>query len=511
MTDILDTMNSSYDKQNINKTIVSREKHYCTINEPDNLFEFIKGELNPKEEEKEKHGEVFTPLSVVIEMLDNLDEAYIKEHKKSIFTEDSFKWLDPAVGIGNFPIIVYQRLMEGLKLIIPNDEERRKHILENMIYSAELTSKNVFIYKKIFCSDKYNLNIYEGDSLNMDVKDVFKLNDNFDGFDVVMGNPPYNAHGIKHKGDKNIYVYFSLKALGNWLKPNRYLVFIHPPVYRIPYHKIQHTKTNLNEIYTTKQILCIKMYSIEETKALMSVMINTDYIILQNTTNNLMRKSKIIDVKGIEYEIQINVNDFIPNFGLEIMEKLKRKNNNGNIELILNSEMHAQKTSGTKYKNIHGIISKGIKICMSDKKHTFYDSPKLIINGIGSHNRVLYDKKGEYGITQSPIGIINPSENTLQFIQSPLFHFIVNSTKIIGNNFNIKTSLFMPIIHEDIEIKDVNDLYNYFDFSVDEIKQINSFSIPIYKDYELSRDGKTLLDGYPIPTITSKNAEDTEI
>jgi hypothetical protein len=54
-------------------------------------------------------------------------------------------------------------------------------------------------------------------------------------------------------------------------------------------------------------------------------------------------------------------------------------------------------------------------------------------------------------------------------------------------------------------------LYNYFDFSVDEIKQINSFSIPIYKDYELSRDGKTLLDGYPIPTITSKNAEDTEI
>lgn len=487
MSDILDAIDCNDDKQ------------YYTINEPDKLLEFIIGELKPKEKEKQEYGEVYTPLSVVTEMLDNLDEAYVKQHKKSIFTEYGFKWLDPAVGIGNFPIIVYQRLMKGLKEIIPDEEERRKHILENMIYSAELTSKNVFIYKKIFCSDKYDLNIYEGDSLEMDVKTVFKLTNGFDGFDVVMGNPPYNAQGIKHKGDKNIYVYFSVKALDNWLKPNRYLVYIHPPVYRIPYHKIQSTRTNLNEIYTTKQILCIKMYSIEETKALMSVMINTDFIILQNTPNELMCKSKIIDVNGIEYEIQIKPNEFIPNFGLEIMEKLKCKNIHGNIELKLNSEMHAQKTRGTKYKNIHGIISKGVKICMSDKKHTFYDSPKLIINGIGSHNRVLYDKKGEYGITQSPIGIINPSANTLQFVQSPLFHYIANSTKMIGNNFNIKSPLFMPIIPDDIKINDVNDLYNYFGFSVDEINQINSFSIPKYNNTELSCDGKTLLDGSPIP------------
>jgi len=76
-----------------------------TINEPDKLLEFINGELKPKEKEKKEHGEVFTPLLLVNEMLDKLDEGYIKEHGKSIFTEDGFKWLDPAVGIGNFPII----------------------------------------------------------------------------------------------------------------------------------------------------------------------------------------------------------------------------------------------------------------------------------------------------------------------------------------------------------------------------------------------------------------------
>jgi len=457
-----------------------------TINEPDKLLEFINGELKPKEKEKKENGEVFTPLSLVNEMLDKLDEAYTKEHGKSIFTEDEFKWLDPAVGIGNFPIIVYQRLMKGLITQLPNEEERRKHILENMIYSAELTPKNVFIYKKIFCGDKYKLNIYQGNTLKMDVKKEFKLPADFVGFDVVMGNPPYNANGTKHKGDKNIYVYFSKFTLNSWLKTDGYLVSIHPPVYRIPNHKIQHTQTNLNEIYTTKKILCIKMYSISETHALMYVMMNVDFIIIQNSPNDLLNKSKIIDTKGIEYEIQIKPNDFIPSFGLNIMEKIKNKNKNGNMELKLDSEMHAQKTDGSKYKNIHGIISKGIKICMSDTKHKFFNEPKLIINGIGSYNYVFYDKKGEYGITQSPIGIINPSVNTLQFIQSPLFHYIANSTKIIGNNFNVKTSLFLPIIPENIKIKDVNDLYNYFGFSPDEIAKINIFSIPTYKDQHIS-------------------------
>jgi hypothetical protein len=451
------------------------------INEPDKLLEFINSKLKPKESEKKEYGEVFTPLSLVNNMLDKLDESYIKEYGKSIFTEVGFKWLDPATGIGNFPIIVYQRLMIGLISQIPDEEERRIHILEHMIYSCELNNKNVFIYKKIFCGDKYKLNIYEGDTLQLDIMKEFGI----DKFDIIMGNPPYNAHGTKHKGDKNIYVYFSKKALINWLKPKGYLVFIHPPVYRIPNHKIQHTQTNLNEIYTSKKIACIRMYSIVETYKLMSVMINIDFIILQNTPNDLTSKTTIIDTKGIKYEIQIKPNDFIPNFGLNIMEKIKNKNGNGNMELKLDSEKHAQLTSGSKYKNIHGIKKKGIKICMSDTKHKFYNEPKLIINGIGSYNYVFYDKKGEYGFTQSPIGIINPSINTLQFIQSPLFHYIANSTKIIGNNFNIKTTIFLPIIPENIKINNAEDIYKYFDFSPDEITNINSFSIPIYKYQQL--------------------------
>lgn len=454
-----------------------------TINEYDELVQHM--DKKPNITKKKDNGEVFTPLKLVDYILDELDEVYIKRYKTSIFSEPSLKWFDPAVGIGIFPIVLYKRLMTNLP--IKNEEQKRKHILENMIYSAEVYNKNVNIYHKIFCGDKYKLNIYHGDSLNMNIKKEFGL---CDQFDIVLGNPPYNSNGTKHKGNKNIYVYFSLNALKDWLKPNGYLVFLHPPVYRIPNHKIQHTQTNLNEIYTNKKICFIKMYSVDQISKLMYVMINVDFIIIQNTPND-SNKTKIIDINDKEYHINIKENEFIPNFGLNIMKKIKEKNIHGNMELIMNSQLHAQKTKGTTYKNIHGIRSKGIKIFLSDKKHTFYDSPKLIINGIGSYNYVFYDKKGEYGISQTPIAIICPSPSTLKFIQSPLFHYIANSTKIIGNNFNVKTCAFLPIIKQKIETN--RDLYDYFNFTNNEINEINKFSIPEYKDCELSRYGKTSL------------------
>jgi len=200
---------------------------YYTINEPDELLEFINSQLKPKEKEKNKNGEVFTPLSLVNEMLDKLDEAYAKQYNKSIFTEVGFKWLDPAVGIGNFPIIVYQRLFKGLIIQIPNEEERRKHILEQMIYMVEISDKNIYIIGKIFCDDIYKLNIYKGSFL--DGKCKYDLT-----FDVVMGNPPYNPPKTETGSSGNsIWQQFVIKSF-YMVKEKGFLLFIHPPGWKKP-------------------------------------------------------------------------------------------------------------------------------------------------------------------------------------------------------------------------------------------------------------------------------------
>jgi hypothetical protein len=96
-------------------------------------------------EKMDKNAEVFTPINLVNEMLDKLPEE--------VWSNPELKWLDPATGIGVFPLIVYYRLMEGLKEVILDEEERRRHILENQLYMVELNDENCIILNMIFCNN----------------------------------------------------------------------------------------------------------------------------------------------------------------------------------------------------------------------------------------------------------------------------------------------------------------------------------------------------------------------
>jgi hypothetical protein len=114
-------------------------------------FDFIKNEkvldiirkyLTPKESEKKIFGEVFTPLELVCEMLSKLPS--------DVWSNPDLKWLDPANGIGNFPVIAFYKLNEGLKSVIPDETKRKKHIIEKMLFMLEIQSNNTRIAKNIF-------------------------------------------------------------------------------------------------------------------------------------------------------------------------------------------------------------------------------------------------------------------------------------------------------------------------------------------------------------------------
>ena len=176
------------------------------IDQPEKLLEIIDLCLKPKQNEKKKFGEVFTPMKIVISMLDKLP--------KGVWKKKNYKWLDPANGMGNFPIAIYLRLMKGLEEKIPNEKERKKHILENMLYMIELNKKNVFICKNIFdINDKYKLHLVCHDALTFDCKKEWEI----EKFDVVIGNPPYNASGTKATGN-TIWQHFVNMALKNKIK-----------------------------------------------------------------------------------------------------------------------------------------------------------------------------------------------------------------------------------------------------------------------------------------------------
>ena len=164
-----------------------------------------------------------------------------------VWSNPNLKWLDPAVGIGNFPVIVYLKLMDGLINVIPNEEKRRKHILENMLYMVEISEKSIFILNKIFCGDKYKLNIYNKSFIEKEYKPDIN-------FDIIMGNPPYNPPKKTGKSvGSAIWQNFVMKSF-YMLSENGYMLFIHPPGWKKPTLEIFKENIFLKSNDFTKQI-----------------------------------------------------------------------------------------------------------------------------------------------------------------------------------------------------------------------------------------------------------------
>ena len=146
-------------------------ENFIQTNDKSNKYE--------KHEKKQLYGEVLTPYYFVSEILDNIP--------LNIYKNPNFKWLDPGAGTGNFSISLYYKLLSSLESIILDDEERKNHIIQNMIFMVELRDENIEKLKLIFGKDA---NIYHQDFLTF-------FPDITENFDVIIGNPPFNFNGVK--------------------------------------------------------------------------------------------------------------------------------------------------------------------------------------------------------------------------------------------------------------------------------------------------------------------------
>lgn len=430
---------------------------------PNEIKEIIKKHLPVNDKQKQEHGEVFTPLFYLEAMLNTLPS--------SVWSNPHLKWLDPANGIGNFPMLLFEKLMRGLEKKIPNKARRVKHIVENMLYMVEIDEKNVKISRQIFGS---NANIYQGSFL--DNPNPFP---NVKHFDIIIGNPPYNEGGTKSHGKKNIYVAFVQESL-RLLSPGGYLLFIHPSNWRTP-KKIKAAGVDLNAVYTNLSLRNVIMYPQPKIIKDMAVMMSLDVVLVQNQPFS-GEKTRVTDIHGKSTDVVIQPHSLIPNYGADILEKMfkKVKQIGKHIDLVRTSEAHKQFTQPGKHKNIHGIVNKGIRVCTSRDPHSDANNRKLLINGIGSHNYVFYDSQGRYGFTQNMVAVLKPSPQTKLLIESKLFHYLANATKIIGNNFNIATEYYLPLISASQKIKSKQDLYRFFGFTEKEIREIERTRIPHY-------------------------------
>lgn len=215
----------------LNEKVISGNSGGCSditlqslIDKPKELLEIINECLKPKLSEKKEFGEVFTPMDFINNnMLKDIENYWMEKYDEDIYTNKNITWYDPAAGMGNYPIAIYYKLMKGLEEIIPNEKERKKHILEKQLYMGELNKKNCFVINQIFnIKNEYKLNLYHGSTLEINLNKVFKVNN----FDIIIGNPPYNetltSVGAKPLYNKFIEYYIDKCKLLSYIVPIRW-------------------------------------------------------------------------------------------------------------------------------------------------------------------------------------------------------------------------------------------------------------------------------------------------
>ena len=437
------------------------------LDNPQELVTFLGQHLKPKELEKKQNGEVFTPPDLIQQKFNKLTLA-----DPQIWSDPSKKFLDPANGIGNYPALAFHRLMEGLKNAIPNEADRKKHILENMLYMCELNKKNIEVSRKVFDPEGvYTLNLYQGSYLDLDTKKEWGV----EKFDVVFGNPPYQPPSNGKKGGKSLWPTFVEKSI-KLLKVNGFLVFVHPALWRKP-------ENELHDLMFGKQIHYLSIHTKQEAEKVFHATTRYDWYVLQNTTSSVPTPIRFDD--NVSSSLMITqALPFIVNHGGDVMEKMRKKNRHGYLLAERSSEGHSARDYVAKTKttaNIYPLINgsskmRGIRLCWSSKPLKYQYSKKVIFSN-GEVIQPFYDS-GKFGTTEGGIFIPVDSDTDgvklTRFLKSKLVSYIVGATK--WSNFETNKQIFWSIPHP----KDLPDnftdaqVYAYFGLTPEEIGRIEA-------------------------------------
>ena len=354
--------------------------------------------------EVKSFGEVMTPIPLVEDMLDTLPSE--------VWSNKDLKWFDPCAGVGTFPSIVVQRLMKGLKKVIPNKNKRYRHIIENMIYVCELQAKNMFIFHCIFDRPNiFEMNTYCGSFLdeNFDkhMTDVWGV----EKFDIVIGNPPYND-GSTNKGSAHVlWDKFVVKSLDT-LIDGGYLNFVHPSGWRNIDGGFKKTQSIMKE----KDFIYLEMHDMKDGFKTFGAETRYDFYCLRNTnTDNHITTIKCQD--GVIENVCIKNLEFIPSGKFNELNKLVAKKNEDKVNILANCSYHIQKdyvSDNETDKHIYPVVCRvkkdgtlGLKYSSTNEKG-HYNIPKMIwsdgrVISVGS----FVDTNGDYAMNQFQFSIVD--------------------------------------------------------------------------------------------------------
>ena len=421
---------------------------YCNAT-PSLLRNLIEKHFIPSQEEKQKNAEIPTPVKLVDEMLEKVPEEFWKTPHKV---------LEPCCGKGNFVLGIFDKFYKGLAELYEDEIERCRVIITECLYYADITELNVFITTEIlkchvqsYCGLEYEewgfeFNSNVGNTLELDIKKKWCM----EGFDAVIGNPPYNSSGNTGTGN-TIWQDFTKISLEKWILKEGLLVMVHPPGWRKP-------NTDKGKYYKLYEIMCIKnqmvYLEIHNTKDGLKVFgcgTRYDWYVIEKKGNYI--KTIVIDENGLKQKINLKEYKWLPNSNILEIKKILAFNDNERCPIIYDrtsygsdNKKHISKIKNEEYKYecIHTIPLSGIRYIYSKVNDKGHFGIKKVIFGDNGLNDVIIDITGKYGMSENSMAIqienIEEGEQLKKALLSKKFKNIIKSC--IMGNFRIDWRLF---------------------------------------------------------------------
>lgn len=366
--------------------------------------------------DKLEYGEIYTPFSLITQML-NLFEPVV-------FQDPNKTWLDVGAGQGYFSMLLFVRLNTSLAAIMPDETERKTHIIQKMLFMIELKESNVTSLRAMFGAEA---NIISADFCSYDFKDKY---------DFIIGNPPYNAHGMKKvptnttqektKDGITLWMQFIRQSLLLLRNASSQLCMIVPALWLKP------DKSGLHQILTRYKLEKIHCLSGNETNTLFKgeAQTPTCYFLLTNSAKE--GAIQLYDVQRQNYvAFPHTPGHAIPLFGSHIIQKLQPWIVQAGQLKVQKTNMPSKKsqftekayTQGYPYMNITTCILEGgqpvLLMNYSDIPQPFHGVKKLIL-AHKMYGFPYWDKEGHYGISNRDNYVI-VDKTALQFAQLHAF------------------------------------------------------------------------------------------
>ena len=418
------------------KNIVKNIKRLFVISKTDRdlLSELIDDYMLATNLEKKQNAEVATPYELRKEMLDKIPLKFWTK-KRKVF--------EPCSGKGGFLIDIVNRFMEGLKDKIEDEKKRYKYIVEKCLYFSDINPTNIFINKLLLDPEnEYELNYNEGDTLKLDIKEKWDI----EGFDAVIGNPPYNASGNTNTGH-TIWQYFTYNSLKKWIIKKGYLLYVHPAGWRKPNSYMINNENLLDIMIRKNNMIYLEIHNTKDGMKKFNCGTRYDWYLIKKV--NRKKKCLINDEKRRLYKIDLSNLILIPNFDIDIYMNVLGDNSYVLERCYTHSSTKKKivkkvEDKEFKYKLIHSTTLKGINYLYTNDNKNGYFGIKKIVFGDSGINDVVIDKDGIYGVSEHGISLKYTCEKEAEEIKKALlsnkFKDFINACS--WSNYQIDWRLF---------------------------------------------------------------------